>query len=707
MRKLFTFLLALAACVGMMNAKVTWDSSNISGFYVMGSNGSYSKEDVTLSSNAENVNAQWQSSTDDISFTTHETGGFTFSNTLDKNFTKIEMTLDYLGAWYSANLGSGWSSSDGDYLMNEPSTVTWTGNASTVDLLKDEYDFDGEHVKSIVFYFEGDETDGPATYTLRILADPEKGSVALQNPSSDIVLNYDGTYTVPENAEVTILATPLEGYEFSGWRVGNIYEMCYYDYCGGDVLNTNDNPLTVTMTADVAYVADFAAAATPEPQPQPAQQVITWSAQSCHDVEAYYNMGQIITANNSKDGITVTYSGSDVNDLDGMRIGGIFLTGGTNSKVTFSSTVGDISKIEIYYYTNVLEDVPVGWTHEVLYDKFVWEGTPAASVDLMKGAERVGFYIRNIDFTIEAAEPAPEPVVNLKLIEFQVPASWENDNSPISIADFPDFVATTYEIASALPITSDEPSVVVFDFPGDDENSVYSKAGGQVSQPSTGTMLHEDFFEHQTQIHYYYPVLAGDEPEPQPQPADVEITPYVDPDHAGVYYSTFYDSEVKYLLPENVEAYVATLNGANLLLSKIADAGQTIPADNAVILKSTVTPFTLSISDAEAVPVNAINSLQGTDVSIATPANCYVLAGNDGVGFYHYTASMLNPHKAYVIYSGTPNQAPHRMPFVFNQATGVESIQPSAVSSQKVFRDGQLVIIRNGVEYNAAGQMVK
>ena len=39
-----------------------------------------------------------------------------------------------------------------------------------------------------------------------------------------------------------------------------------------------------------------------------AQQVITWSTQFCHDVEAYYNTGQIITANNSKDGITVTYS---------------------------------------------------------------------------------------------------------------------------------------------------------------------------------------------------------------------------------------------------------------------------------------------------------------------------------------------------------------------------------------------------------------
>jgi hypothetical protein len=191
-----------------------------------------------------------------------------------------------------------------------------------------------------------------------------------------------------------------------------------------------------------------------------------------------------------------------------------------------------------------------------------------------------------------------------------------------------------------------------------------------------------------------------------PQPAGQEITPNVDPDHAGVYYSTFFDSSVKYELPAGVEAYVADLSGANLLLTKIADAGQTIPANNAVILKSTVTPFTLSISDAEAVTFTATNDLQGSDESIATPANCYVLAGTNGVGFYHYTASMLNPHKAYVIYSGS--QAPKRMPFVFNQATGVESVQPSVISSQKILRDGQLYIVRpDGAIYNATGVRVK
>ena len=196
-------------------------------------------------------------------------------------------------------------------------------------------------------------------------------------------------------------------------------------------------------------------------------------------------------------------------------------------------------------------------------------------------------------------------------------------------------------------------------------------------------------------------------PEPQPQPADVNITPNVDPDHTGVYYSTFFDSSVKYELPAGVEAYVADLSGANLLLTKIAEAGEVIPANVAVILKSTVTPFTLTVSDADAVTFTATNDLQGSDTQIATPANCYVLAGTDGVvGFYHYTASMLNPHKAYVIYSGS--QAPKRMPFVFNQATGVEAVTGYGLPvTEKRIENGQLIIIKNGVKYNAQGQMVK
>jgi hypothetical protein len=202
-------------------------------------------------------------------------------------------------------------------------------------------------------------------------------------------------------------------------------------------------------------------------------------------------------------------------------------------------------------------------------------------------------------------------------------------------------------------------------------------------------------------------IAAAGGSTPEPETTEQEITPNVDPENPTVYYSTFYDSANKYALPAGVEAYVADLSGANLLLTKIAEAGEVIPADNAVILKSTVTPFTLTPSDAAAVTFTATNDLQGSDTQIATPANCYVLAGTDGVvGFYHYTAANLNAHKAYVVYSGS-NQAPRRMPFIFDQATGVGNVQNSDIRSQKVVENGQLIIIRNGVRYNAAGQNVK
>ena len=194
-----------------------------------------------------------------------------------------------------------------------------------------------------------------------------------------------------------------------------------------------------------------------------------------------------------------------------------------------------------------------------------------------------------------------------------------------------------------------------------------------------------------------------------PAPAeDVNITPNEDPEHAGVYYSTFFDSQVSYLLPAGVEAYIATISGNDLLMNKIAVAGQTIPANNAVILKSTVNPYTLTVSDATPVTFSDANSLQGTDVAVATPANCYVLNGKNGVGFYLYNGANLNPHKAYVIFSGS--FAPQRMRFIFQEeqnTTAVDNAEAENTQTIKVIENGALYIIKDGVRYNAQGQIVE
>lgn len=914
-KKIFTFFLALAASVGLMNAKVTWNSSNVYDLNVQETYQSYSKEGVTLSANGYMIDARWfgvgDESMDGIEFHMNAAGGFTFSNTLGKNFTKIEMTLNGSADWDIANLGSGWSFS-WDFMNNGPITVTWTGNASTVDLLKEASDFHGESVKSIVFYFEGDSQEPDPTYTvalqdgtvnadkvtlsktsavegatitvtpdeeyeitafsakyntteeapstldpatgaysftmpaydvtieatialkpvpegdiyagftatagsggfdneghanlvdnkfisddwtkwctnfdhmsvptgetgdacwwidfeasaalnptgyilttgndtgnehgrnpknwvlkaklnaddawttiatvtndvtmknksfkdykffvdqsgtfqyfrfevfanqgagvmqlceLRLIGaepvlvtthtlqlhvnDALMGSVALQNPSNDIVDNGDGTYDVPEGAEVTILATPNEGYEFIGWKASS--SICDFNECEFVALPTNANPLTVDMYQEAAFMAEFAAVA-------PAD----------NSVKLYHNFSgdwMETEAFGIFDDYTSEYAKISMILEPGdyqfaLKVGGELRGDGTAfSRNKRACILGE------GLTANLTLNVDVKGTY-----RFYW------------------FYDEN-RFAMDVPNVCGMYWQNVTDDEFEVTLGKESEVTlPTVYTTNMGFASNIFNGVDQVRLVSTDETVATIEY------TLSLDGLGTITIHKAGEC--DIYAVHDITDYYCYDSVAFHLtvlPEPQPQPAeDVNITPNVDPENPTVYYSTFFDSSVKYELPAGVEAYVADLSGANLLLTKIAEAGQTIPANVAVILKSTVTPFTLTVSDAEAVTFTATNDLQGSDTQIATPANCYVLAGNDGVGFYHYTASMLNPHKAYVIYSGS--QAPRRMPFIFDQATGVESVQPSAISSQKVIENGQLIIIRNGVRYNAAGQNVK
>ena len=198
-------------------------------------------------------------------------------------------------------------------------------------------------------------------------------------------------------------------------------------------------------------------------------------------------------------------------------------------------------------------------------------------------------------------------------------------------------------------------------------------------------------------------------------PTDQVLTANQDPNRTSDYYSTFYHSTIQYSLPEGTQAYIATLDGDALNLTKIAEGGDVLPADNAVILKANSSSITLTPSTAAAVTFTAPNNLQGVDEPIASPANCYVLSGHSsdysvtGVGFYQYNGT-LKAHKAYAVIGGGGSMAPKRLRFVFsneNTATGMENVQSDNVQSTKVLRNGQLIIIRGDKEYNAQGQIVK
>ena len=260
---------------------------------------------------------------------------------------------------------------------------------------------------------------------------------------------------------------------------------------------------------------------------------------------------------------------------------------------------------------------------------------------------------------------------------------------------------------------------------------IRGKAAVTIAQTSMGTAEVNFDLEEPTAVIIYLTGAGGYSPAPKRALAatmdtpkgyikSISISPRVDiaakqdPDDAGKYYATFFDSARKFALPnDGTEAFVAKIEGTDMVMTPIANGAQVIPANTAVILQSQTGSFSLTPSDGSAVTFDpAANQLQGVDEDAVAPTNCYVLSGKSadntvqGVGFYEYHGT-LAAHKAYLIYSGSG--APKRMRFIFNneqQATGIDNAA-EALKSEKRIENGQLIIIKNGVRYNAQGQVVK
>ena len=214
-----------------------------------------------------------------------------------------------------------------------------------------------------------------------------------------------------------------------------------------------------------------------------------------------------------------------------------------------------------------------------------------------------------------------------------------------------------------------------------------------------------------SRIYFGHPVrlVTAAPTVPTPTPTDEQVPTNEDPENPSYHYSTFFHGTQNYALTnDGTVAFVADLSGNDLVLTKIAEGTQVIPANTAVILRKTgsADPVVLTPTEENGVSFSANNDLLGVDAETAAPANCYVLSGTDqyGVGFYQILGNTLKAHKAYVIYTGSA--APKRMRFVFNQTTDVENAN-AEMKAEKRIENGQVIIIRNGVKYNVSGQIVR
>ena len=129
------------------------------------------------------------------------------------------------------------------------------------------------------------------------------------------------------------------------------------------------------------------------------------------------------------------------------------------------------------------------------------------------------------------------------------------------------------------------------------------------------------------------------------------------------------------------------------------------------IFQASADQITVTMTGARA-EVQEANGLIGNlgATAMDVPMDAYVLKNNQL--YLVNSAVTIAPNRAYINMSAIASIAPapgriRRVIAVENQATGVESLQPSAFSLKKVLMNGQLFILRDGQLYNVTGVRVQ
>lgn len=163
----------------------------------------------------------------------------------------------------------------------------------------------------------------------------------------------------------------------------------------------------------------------------------------------------------------------------------------------------------------------------------------------------------------------------------------------------------------------------------------------------------------------------------------------------------------------------ATIEGATMyrIVGCNASEGITIEevasmeAGKPYIFQASADQLTVTMTGARA-EVQEANGLIGNlgATAMNVPTDAYVLKNNQL--YLVNSAVTIAPNRAYVDMDAISPIAPapgrvRRVIAVENQATGVESLQPSAVSLKKVLMNGQLFILRDGQLYNVTGVRVQ
>lgn len=160
-----------------------------------------------------------------------------------------------------------------------------------------------------------------------------------------------------------------------------------------------------------------------------------------------------------------------------------------------------------------------------------------------------------------------------------------------------------------------------------------------------------------------------------------------DPDNAGNYYTTFFNSHYAYTLPNGVKAYTATIGEENneKVVMLTAIDGDILPKGTAVLLHSNITGDMLMTVSNENGNEHGENLFSGVDVETAQSGTNYMLSyGQNGLGFYKMKENMmLSANKTFLPQSAAMANA-RALRIVFaddNEVNGIENINDGSTSS--------------------------
>ena len=177
-------------------------------------------------------------------------------------------------------------------------------------------------------------------------------------------------------------------------------------------------------------------------------------------------------------------------------------------------------------------------------------------------------------------------------------------------------------------------------------------------------------------------------------------------------------------LPEGVQAYDLTNDGSNIITATEVNA---LTADKPVLIVAAEGEYEFISEEGASDDISgktdtyANGALVGTYQAIAAVPQTeggnynYVLQQHgEEVAFYQVKSDdcTLSAYRAYLSCghnhaTSGPSAAPMRIVFRPKAPTGMEDVQGDKVQSTKVLRNGQLFIIRNGIEYTINGQELR